>query len=400
MAVRLFTISDRPGRSESGFPALSRSVDQVGDSRITNSATRRVSITSDSQPDRRSRATRFKLSGLTGGYTCPRPTDSCRRAVRLDASLPRRGPTGTYGDPACLRYEAPVQRQLLLLGFDGKFLEVLEADPDQRCERVLIRHPRSTQLIPGDPNSSARPRVPSCRAASTTTSPPGCVRPRPSTGTWAGIAADAFHAHIANRVARHHQDSDRHRHRQRHRRRSRCREGRCRAAGPGRRGKLGFRSRGKSKDSRDNLPQVVVGMAVTRDGIPVRVWCWPGNTSDSPLIRQVKDELRGWTLGKVIWGGEPPWKGRRRPDHDRPDQSNNRHRRNPIRRVRQPSCGRRPTRPRRSPHRRTRGATPPGPLHPSRTHQPGTRPDRVGGRRTEPNVTEPLPSATRSWSSP
>jgi len=42
-------------------------------------------------------------------------------------------------------------------------------------------------------------------------------------------------------------------------------------------------------------------MAVTRDGIPVRVWCWPGNTSDSPLIRQVKEDLRDWTLGKVIW---------------------------------------------------------------------------------------------------
>ena len=65
--------------------------------------------------------------------------------------------------------------------------------------------------------------------------------------------------------------------------------------------KTGFRTHGKSKDSRDDLPQVVVGMAVTRDGIPVRVWCWPGNTSDSPLIRQVKDELRDWTLGRVIW---------------------------------------------------------------------------------------------------
>jgi hypothetical protein len=63
----------------------------------------------------------------------------------------------------------------------------------------------------------------------------------------------------------------------------------------------GFRTYGKSKDSRDDLPQVVVGMAVTRDGIPVRVWCWPGNTSDSPLIRQVKDDMRDWTLGKVIW---------------------------------------------------------------------------------------------------
>jgi transposase len=42
-------------------------------------------------------------------------------------------------------------------------------------------------------------------------------------------------------------------------------------------------------------------MAVTREGIPVRVWCWPGNSSDSPLIRQVRDDLRDWTLGKVIW---------------------------------------------------------------------------------------------------
>jgi hypothetical protein len=66
-------------------------------------------------------------------------------------------------------------------------------------------------------------------------------------------------------------------------------------------GKAGFRTHGKSKDSRDDLPQVVVGMAVTRDGIPVRVWCWPGNTSDSPLIRQVKQDLRDWTLGRVIW---------------------------------------------------------------------------------------------------
>src|SRR3954467_11241407 len=63
----------------------------------------------------------------------------------------------------------------------------------------------------------------------------------------------------------------------------------------------GFRSYGKSKDSRDDLPQVVVGMAVTRSGIPVRVWCWPGNTADSALIRQVKDDLRDWTLARVVW---------------------------------------------------------------------------------------------------
>ena len=63
----------------------------------------------------------------------------------------------------------------------------------------------------------------------------------------------------------------------------------------------GFRSYGRSKDHRDDLPQVVVGMAVTREGIPVRVWSWPGNTADSALIRQVKEDLRGWTLSRLVW---------------------------------------------------------------------------------------------------
>src|SRR6266516_3876790 len=63
----------------------------------------------------------------------------------------------------------------------------------------------------------------------------------------------------------------------------------------------GFRTYGKSKDHRDDLPQVVIGMAVTRDAIPVRVWCWPGITADSALIRQVKDEMRDWALARIIW---------------------------------------------------------------------------------------------------
>jgi len=62
----------------------------------------------------------------------------------------------------------------------------------------------------------------------------------------------------------------------------------------------GFRTWGKSKDYRDDLPQVVTGMAVTRTGIPLRVWCWPGNTSDSALIRQVKDDMRDWALSRVV----------------------------------------------------------------------------------------------------
>jgi hypothetical protein len=64
---------------------------------------------------------------------------------------------------------------------------------------------------------------------------------------------------------------------------------------------IGFRTHGKSKDSRDDLPQVVVGMAVTRDGIPVRVWSWPGNTADSDLIRQVKNDMRAWSLSRIVW---------------------------------------------------------------------------------------------------
>src|SRR6478672_9778439 len=65
--------------------------------------------------------------------------------------------------------------------------------------------------------------------------------------------------------------------------------------------RVGFRTYGKSKDSRDDLPQIVIGMAVTRDGIPVRVWCWPGNTNDQALIRQVKDDMRDWTLSRIVW---------------------------------------------------------------------------------------------------
>jgi transposase len=62
----------------------------------------------------------------------------------------------------------------------------------------------------------------------------------------------------------------------------------------------GFRRYGKSKDHRDDLPQIVIGLAVTRQGIPVRVWCWPGNTNDQSVLAEVKDDMRHWRLGRVI----------------------------------------------------------------------------------------------------
>jgi hypothetical protein len=66
------------------------------------------------------------------------------------------------------------------------------------------------------------------------------------------------------------------------------------------RGDGAFRVFGHSKDHRPDLPQIVIGLAVTREGIPVRVWCWPGNTNDMSVIKEVKDGLRGWRLGRVV----------------------------------------------------------------------------------------------------
>ncbi len=61
-----------------------------------------------------------------------------------------------------------------------------------------------------------------------------------------------------------------------------------------------LRRRGHSKDRRPDLAQVVIGLAVTREGIPIRVWTWPGNTADVSRVAQVKKDLIGWKLGRVI----------------------------------------------------------------------------------------------------
>jgi hypothetical protein len=65
-------------------------------------------------------------------------------------------------------------------------------------------------------------------------------------------------------------------------------------------GEGAFRVYGHSKDHRDDLPQIVIGLAVTKEGIPVRVWCWPGSTNDQTILSQVKDDIRGWRLGRII----------------------------------------------------------------------------------------------------
>lgn len=61
---------------------------------------------------------------------------------------------------------------------------------------------------------------------------------------------------------------------------------------------------GHSKNGRDDVPQVVVGLAVTRDGLPVRSWVFPGDTPDVTTVEKVKADLRGWRLGRCVFVGD------------------------------------------------------------------------------------------------
>jgi transposase len=69
------------------------------------------------------------------------------------------------------------------------------------------------------------------------------------------------------------------------------------------------RKRGHSKNGRSDTPQIVIGLAVTRDGLPVRSWVFPGNTSDVTTVAKVKEELRGWKLGRCVFVGDAGMNG-------------------------------------------------------------------------------------------
>ena len=59
----------------------------------------------------------------------------------------------------------------------------------------------------------------------------------------------------------------------------------------------GLRKFGKSKENTWS-PQVVVALAVTREGLPVRCWVFPGNTTDSKTVQQVRSDY-----GAGLWAG-------------------------------------------------------------------------------------------------
>lgn len=64
------------------------------------------------------------------------------------------------------------------------------------------------------------------------------------------------------------------------------------------------RKRGHSKNGRSDAPQIVVGLAMTRDGLPVRSWVFPGNTADVTTVQNVKKQLSGWRLGRCVFVGD------------------------------------------------------------------------------------------------
>jgi hypothetical protein len=65
-----------------------------------------------------------------------------------------------------------------------------------------------------------------------------------------------------------------------------------------------WRKRGYNKAGRGQQPQVVGGLALTRDGLPVRSWVFPGQTVDATTVAQGKERLRGWKLGRALFVGE------------------------------------------------------------------------------------------------
>lgn len=62
----------------------------------------------------------------------------------------------------------------------------------------------------------------------------------------------------------------------------------------------GLRKRGHAKEG-TWTPQVVVALAVTREGIPVRSWVFPGNTNDATTVETVRADLKGWKLGRCLF---------------------------------------------------------------------------------------------------
>lgn len=65
-----------------------------------------------------------------------------------------------------------------------------------------------------------------------------------------------------------------------------------------------LRKRGHSKEGRERDPQVIIALAVSRDGMPVRSWVLPGNTADVTTVERIKEDLRQMRLGRALFVGD------------------------------------------------------------------------------------------------
>jgi transposase len=65
-----------------------------------------------------------------------------------------------------------------------------------------------------------------------------------------------------------------------------------------------LRQRGHHQEGRAGNPQVVVGLALTRDGLPVRSWGLPGHTADVTTINHLKDAWWGGRLNRCVFVGD------------------------------------------------------------------------------------------------
>ena len=64
-----------------------------------------------------------------------------------------------------------------------------------------------------------------------------------------------------------------------------------------------LRQYGRPKDGSWSV-QMMVALAVTREGLPVRSWVFPGNTADMATVAKIKCDLKGWNLGRALFVGD------------------------------------------------------------------------------------------------
>lgn len=69
-------------------------------------------------------------------------------------------------------------------------------------------------------------------------------------------------------------------------------------------GGAGLRRYGYSKKRRPDLPQIVVALAINRQGLPVRHWVFPGNQADVTTVEQVSAELQGLRPRRFLFVGD------------------------------------------------------------------------------------------------